>query len=185
VFIVTYYHIGTGYLYAITYYYSMVDNLLGKHLYLSQGLFTIVSIMSSIAKVRPQFLGQLCLVTTMSGIDQQFIHYVHPIAVAIIVVVICVSARVSYRLSSFVSRGIMHVIYFLLLLTYTSVAETSVLLLRSLTLIILIRFTLTCHLTWSIFMIVIYHTLSNIVYTTYCSWSATFASIGAISLPKY
>ncbi|XP_065894245.1 uncharacterized protein [Dysidea avara] len=130
VFIVTYYHIGIGYLYAITYYYSMVDILLSERLYSSQGLFSFVSIMSSIAKVTPQFLGQLCLVTNMSGIDQQFIHYVHPLAVAIIIVVICQSARISYKISSFVSRGIIHVISFLLLLSYTSVATTSLLLLR-------------------------------------------------------
>ena len=130
VFIVTYYHIGIGYLYAITYYYSMVDILLSERLYSSQGLFTFVSIMSSISKVTPQFLGQLCLVTDMSGIDQQFIHYVHPLAVAIIIVVICQSARISYKFSSFVSRGIIHVISFLLLLSYTSVATTSLLLLR-------------------------------------------------------
>ena len=132
VFIVTYYHIGIGYLYAITYYYSMVDILLRERLYSSQGLFTFVSIMSSISKVTPQFLGQLCLVTSMSGIDQQFIHYIHPLAVAIIIVVICQSARISYKFSSFVSRGIIHVISFLLLLSYTSVATTSLLLMRSL-----------------------------------------------------
>ncbi|XP_065894020.1 uncharacterized protein [Dysidea avara] len=133
VFIVTYYHIGIGYLYTITYYYSMVDILLSEQLYSSQGLFTFVSIMSSIAKVTPQFLGQLCLVTDMSGIDQQFIHYVHPLAVAIIIVVICLSARISYKFSSYVSRGIIHVISFLLLLSYTSVTTTSLLLFRSLT----------------------------------------------------
>ncbi|XP_065895657.1 uncharacterized protein [Dysidea avara] len=133
VFIVTYYHIGIGYLYAITYYYSMVDILLSERLYSSQGLLTFVSIMSSIAKVTPQFLGQLCLVTDMSGIDQQVIHYVHPLAVTIIIVVICISARISYKFSSFVSKGIIHVICFLLLLSYTSVATTSLLLLRSLT----------------------------------------------------
>ena len=132
VFIVTYYHIGIGYLYAITYYYSMVDILLRERLYSSQGLFTFVSIMSSISKVTPQFLGQLCLVTSMSGIDQQFIHYIHPLAVAIIIVVICQSARISHKFSSFVSRGIIHVISFLLLLSYTSVATTSLLLMRSL-----------------------------------------------------
>ena len=133
VFIVTYYHIGIGYLYAITYYYSMVDILLSEHLYSSQGLFTFVSIMSSIAKVTPQFLGQLCFLSNISGIDQQFIHYVHPLAVAIIVATICVLARMSYKFSSFLSRGIIHVICFLLLLSYTSVATTSLLLLRSLT----------------------------------------------------
>ena len=134
VFTVTYYHIGIGYLYAITYYYSMVDILLSEHLYSSQGLFTFVSIMSSVAKVTPQFLGQLCLVTNMSGIDQQFIHYVHPLAVAIIIVVIYQSARSSYKFSSFVSNTIItHVTCFFLLLSYSSVTITSLLLLRSLT----------------------------------------------------
>ena len=41
--------------------------------------------------------------------------------------------RISYKFSSFISRGIIHVICFLLLLSYTSVATTSLLLLRSLT----------------------------------------------------
>ena len=133
VFIMTYYHVGIGYLYAITYYYSVVDILLSDTLYTTQGLFTTVSIMSSIAKVTPQFLEQLCLVQNMSGIDQQFIHYVHPLAVTIVLSLICLSARISYRISAFVSRGIIHIICFLLLLSYTSVATTSLLLLRSLT----------------------------------------------------
>ena len=133
VFIVTYYQTGIGYCYAITYYYSMLDILLGQHLYTSRGLFTTISIISSIAKVTPQFLGPLCLVEDMIGIDQQFIHYVHPLAVTIIVAIICILARMSYRFSTFVSRGIIRVICFLLLLSYTSVATTSLLLLRSLT----------------------------------------------------
>jgi len=69
----------------------------------------------------------------MSGIDQQFIHYAHPLAVAIVVATACVLARISYKFSSFLSRGIIHVICFLLLLAYTSVATASLLLLRSLT----------------------------------------------------
>jgi len=132
VFIITYYYAGIGYWYAITYYYSVVDILLSNTLYTTQGLFTTVSVISSVAKVRPQFLGQLCLVQNMSGIDQQFIHYVHPLAVTIIVSIICLSARISFKISAFVSRGIIHVICFLLLLSYTSVATISLLLLRSL-----------------------------------------------------
>ena len=66
----------------------------GSNLYVSQGLFTVVSIMSSAAKVTPQFLGQLCLVKNM-GIDQQVVHYVHPLAVMIIVGMICLLARMS------------------------------------------------------------------------------------------
>jgi len=133
VFAGTYYHIAIGYFYAITYYYSMLDSLLGQNLFISHGLFTVVSVMSSVSKVTPQFLGQLCLIKNMSGIDQQVIHYVHPLAVTIIVGVICLSARMSYKFSAFVSRGIIHVICFLVLLSYTSVAMTSLLLLRSLT----------------------------------------------------
>ncbi|XP_065895993.1 probable outer membrane protein pmp20 [Dysidea avara] len=88
-FIVTYYQVGIGYLYAITYYYSMLDILLDHNLYVSQGLFITIGITSSIAKLTPQFLGQLCLVKNMSGIDQQSIHYVHPLAVTILVAIIC------------------------------------------------------------------------------------------------
>jgi len=110
----------------------MLDILLDQNLYVSQGLFTVVSIMSSAAKVTPQFLGQLCLVKNMSGIDQQVIHYVHPLAVMIIVGMVCLLARMSYRFSAFISRGIIRMICFLILLSYTSVATTSLLLLRSL-----------------------------------------------------
>jgi len=132
VFIVTYYHVGISYLYAITFYYSMLDILLSQNLQLSHGIFTTVNIVSSIAKVIPQFLGQFCLVESMNGIDQQFIHYVHPIAVTAILTMICFLARMSYRFSLFISRGIIHVICFLLLLSYTSLATTSLLLLRPL-----------------------------------------------------
>ena len=130
VFIVMYFHVGIGYLYAIIFYYSMLDVLLSQTLYSSHGLLTTVNIVSSIAKIIPQFLGQLCLVENLSGIDQQFIHYVHPLAVTIMLAMICLLARMSYRFSSFVSRGIIHV---LMLLSYTSLATTSLLLLRPLT----------------------------------------------------
>ena len=124
--------IGIGYLYAITYYYSVVDLLLNQNLYLSSALNTTINVLSSIAKITPQFLGKLCFITNMSGIDQQFIHYVHPIAVSFFLVMITVLARRSRRLSNFISKGIIHVICCLLLLSYTSLATTSLLLMRPL-----------------------------------------------------
>ena len=132
-FIIMYYQVGIGYFYAITYYYSVVDVMLNQHTDLSNGLYNTITIMSSIAKVTPQFLGQLCLFKNMSGIDQQFIHYLHPLAVSVILIIISWLARHSKKLSTFISRGIIHAICFLLLLSYTSVATTSLLLLRSLT----------------------------------------------------
>ena len=96
-------------------------------------LVLTVSILSSLSKITPQFLGELCLTTGISGIDKYFIHYIHPTAVILILVIISLSARSSIRISTFISRGIIHVICLLLLLSYTSIASTSLLLMRSLT----------------------------------------------------
>ena len=133
VFFIMYYRVGIGYLYCITYYYSIVDIILSQNLQASRGLNLTVSIMSSFSKITPQFLGELCLTTGMSGIDQQFIHYIHPSAVILIIAIIILLARKSPRFTAFISRGIIHVICLLLLLSYTSIASTSLLLMRSLT----------------------------------------------------
>ena len=132
VFVMMYFKVTVGSLYAIIYYYSIVDILLSQALFVSNELYTTVNIMSSLAKLTPQFLGQLCLVQNMSGIDQQFIHYVHPTVISLILIMIIMLARRSRRVSSFVSRGIIHFICFLLLLSYTSLATTSLLLMRPL-----------------------------------------------------
>ena len=134
VFALMYYKVGIGYLYVIIHYYSIMDIILLQKLHSSNnGLHTTVTIMSSIVKIIPQFLGQLCLVRNMSAIDQQFIHYIHPLAISLILVAISVLARSSKRVSLLISRGIIHVICFLLLLSYTSVATTSLLLMKPLT----------------------------------------------------
>ena len=135
VFGMMYFKIEIGYLYGIAFYYSIVDILLGETLQSNDGLYQFVTIFSSVAKILPQFLGQLCFVEGMSGIDQQFIHYLHPLAVLVIVLLLSVSARFSPKLSLFLSRVVIHGICLLLLLSYTSIASTTLLLVRS------IRFT--------------------------------------------
>ena len=89
--------------------------------------------MSIISKVMPQFLGHFCLVQGMGGIDQQFVHYIHPLAVLLIVISISSLARKSRRLLCYIHSGIIHFICFLLLLSYTTVATTLLLLMRLLT----------------------------------------------------
>ena len=133
VFTIMHFQVEIGYLYGLTYYYSIIDILLYQNLEFSNGLFTVVSIFSSIAKVTPQFLGRLCLFKEMSGIDQQFIHYVHPIAFSLILVMISMLTKFSRRLTEFISKVIIPIICFLLLLSYTSIATTSLLLMRPLT----------------------------------------------------
>ena len=124
--------VGIGYLYAITYYYSVVDLLLNQNWYLSSVLYITINVISSTAKIIPQYLGKFCFIKNMSGIDQQFIHYTHPVAVSFFLILITVLARRSRRLASFIRKGIIHVICYLLLLSYTSVATTSLLLMRPL-----------------------------------------------------
>ena len=132
VFTMAYFKVSVGTLYGIIYYYSVVDILLSPVLYISNVLYMTVNIMSSLTKLTPRFLGQLCLVRYMSGIDQQFIHYAHPAAVSFILVMISMLARRSHTVSLFISRGVIRFICFLLLLSYTSVATTSLLLMRPL-----------------------------------------------------
>ena len=132
VFSLMHFKVGIGYLYAITYYYSVVDLLLNQNWYLSSVLNTTINVISSTAKIIPQYLGNFCFIKNMSGIDQQFIHYMHPVAVSLFLVMITVLARRSRRLASFISKEIIHVICYLLLLSYTSVATTSLLLMRPL-----------------------------------------------------
>ena len=124
--------ISLGYLYGLIYYYSMVGILLNNNPYVSDDAFQFALILSSFAQLTPQFLGKLCLVKGLSGIDQLFIHYSHAVGVSLLLLLIVVAARWSARISLFVSRCIIHVICLLILLSYTSIASTSLQLLRPL-----------------------------------------------------
>ena len=124
------FQISSGYAYGIIYYYSIVDILLVNDV--SEEVFHLFSILSSFAKLSPQLFGELCLVEGLSGIDQQFIHYSHALAVSLILLIIVLVAKYSPRLTRFVGRCIIHVICILLLLSYTSLASTSLQLLRPL-----------------------------------------------------
>ena len=119
------YQISLGYLYGLIYYYSMVGILLNNNPYVSDDVFQFVSILSSFAQLTPQFLGKLCFVERLSGIDQLFIHYSHPVGVSFLLLMIVVATRYSARVSLFVSRCIIRVICLLILLSYTSIASTS------------------------------------------------------------
>ena len=131
VFAVMYFKVDIGYLYGITFYYSTIDILFGEVSLLTENMHQFVIILSSAAKLIPQFLGQLCLTEGLSGIDQQFIHYLHPFAILLLLSLISFSTKFSRRVSNFVSRAVIHAICLLLLLSYTSIASTSLLLMRS------------------------------------------------------
>ena len=119
------FQISLEYLYGLIYYYSMVGILLNNNPYVSDGAFQFVSILSSFAQLTPQFLGRFCFAKGLSGIDQLFIHYSHAVGVSLLLLLIVVVTRCSARISLFVSRCIIRVICLLILLSYTSIASTS------------------------------------------------------------
>ena len=123
--------ISPGYLYSITFFYSIVDILLVTNLHLTDGVFYTATILSSFAKLNPQFLGRLCFVENLDAIDQQFIHYCHVVFISIILIVIYIIARCNNRALMYVNRGIVPVTCFVLIFSYTSMTSTSLLLLRA------------------------------------------------------
>ena len=124
--------ISLGYLYGLIYYYSIIRILLDNNPHYSDAVFQFASVLSSFAQLTPQFLGKLCFVKGLSGIDQLFIHYFHAVAVTLLLLLIVVAAKLSTRITLFVSRCIIRVICLLILLFYTSIASTSLQLLQPL-----------------------------------------------------
>ena len=125
--------ISLGHLYGIIYYYSIVDILLGNNLYVSDGVFQVVAVISSFAKLTPQIIGKLCLIKGLSGIDLQFINYIHVIVISIILFGIRQAAKRSMKITKFAKHFIVRAFCVLLLLSYTSLVSTSLQLLRPLT----------------------------------------------------
>ena len=123
--------ISPGYLYGITFFYSIVDILLVTNLHRTNGVFYTASILSSFAKLNPQFFGQLCFIKDLDAIDQQFIHYFHVVFVSIILIVIYITAKCHNRALLYVNRYIVQVTCYVLLFSYISLTSSSLLLLRA------------------------------------------------------
>ena len=123
--------ISPGYLYGITFFYSIVDILLVTNLHLTDAVFYTATILSSFAKLNPQFLGRLCFVKNLDSIDQQFIHYCHAVFISIILIGIYFTGKCSKRASFYLNHWMVCITCFVLLFSYTSLTSTSLLLLRA------------------------------------------------------
>ena len=119
-FVLTYYfgtQVSSGYFNGVIYFYSIVDVLLVSNLYIIDGLFYTVAILSGFVKLTPRFLGRLCFIKGLDAIDQQFIHYSHALCIAFILVGITIAARYFKKVAFYVNRCISHVT-FLFFLTH-------------------------------------------------------------------
>jgi len=108
----------------------MLGILLDNNPYISGGGLLFVSVLSSFAQLNLQFLQKVCFIKEFSGIDQLFIRYAHAVAVTLLTVVIVITARCSARIALFIHKCIIQVMCLLILLSYTSLASTSLQLLR-------------------------------------------------------
>ncbi|XP_065890933.1 uncharacterized protein [Dysidea avara] len=133
--------ISTGYIYGVIYYYSMVGVLLDNNPYVPHGILQFVSVLSSFAQLSPQFPGPfpepLCSVKKLSGIDQLLFRYIHPFAVLLIIWLIFKVAKLKCAAERgmvvfIINHSIIDVLCLLFLLSYTSIASTSLQLLRPL-----------------------------------------------------
>ena len=121
-----------GYVYGITYFYSVIDLLVSNDLPISNGVVQFIGILSGLVNLTPRFLGTLCITKGLSGIDQLAIHYVHPFAMSLLLLIIpkivkcCKALKACKPLDDVLNRvGTVRSLCLLLLLCYTSVSSTS------------------------------------------------------------
>ena len=116
----------TGYVYGIIFFYSVLEFIIGEDLVVSDSLMLFVTILSSIVNISPRFLERLCLARGLSGIDQEVIHYIHPLAIVLLLLIIARAANRSVRVTAYIGqRGVVPSICLLILLFYTSLSSTS------------------------------------------------------------
>ena len=141
------YGIGIGYLYGIIYYYSVADILLGQILNFSDGLSILGSILGIFFKLNPGFDHfRFCFIQGMQRIDQSLIHYIHPTVLFLFLLLMILftktkySTRIKYRPWQVTykkdnkrktTNTIIPIICLILTIAYTSIADTSIQLFRS------------------------------------------------------
>ena len=128
------YGYSVGYLYGMIYYYSVADILLGQILNFSDGLSILVSILGIFFKLNPGFdLFRFCFVQGMERIDQYLINYMHPTIILSFILLLVLLAKYSGRLAERISKIVIPTICLILTIAYTSIADTSLQLLRYIT----------------------------------------------------
>ena len=123
---------GIGYLYGFIYYYSIADILLGRILSFSDGLSKLVSVLSIFFKLNPGFdLFNFCFVRGMQRIDQYIINYIHPTIILLFLLLLVLLAKTKYAGRLRLTGEVMiPIICLILTIAYTSIADTSLQLLR-------------------------------------------------------
>ena len=123
-------HVGSGYMYSFLYYFSVVQLFLPATLS-SLFLKAVVFIFTSLPQLDPKILGlfRICVLSELDHLAHTFLHYLHPIIISIIILLFVWIARYRPRFLHLAESSAIHAICLLVLLSFTSVTETSFILL--------------------------------------------------------
>ena len=127
------YHIGSGYAYSVLYFFSVVNNILWFNL--PSYLDMILNIASTFARLDPHYFAYtgFCIFPGATPVQYEALHFLHPL---VIIAAVSTIAGIGY---CFPNRALLsgetatHTICFLLLLGYTTLAESSLSLLLPVT----------------------------------------------------
>ena len=122
--------VGSGYMYSFLYYFSVVLFLLPKTLPSSFLTILVINIVS-FTQLDSRFLGliDLCVLAQLDRLAHTALHYIQPILISLAIVMITCLARRFPRFLRFTRTSPVHAICLLTLLSFTSITETSFLLL--------------------------------------------------------
>ena len=119
-------HVGSGYMYSFLYYFSVVLFLLPKTL---PSLFLTILVINivSFTQLNPRFLGliDLCVLAPLDKLALTALHYIQPILISLAIVMITCLARRFPRFLQLAQTSPIHAICLLILLSFTSITQTS------------------------------------------------------------
>ena len=122
------FRVGSGYLYAFIYYFSVVPHVVSK----IPPLKVWTALYSNALQLEPSPLGflPLCSFQGLNHISHELLHYISPLIIVIALIIIVILAR-RCKILSLPDHSPEHGLCTIILLTFTSLNETSMNILRS------------------------------------------------------
>ncbi len=118
--------IGSGYLYIFLYYFSVLKYILWYNLP-GNYLTALLNIFGTLTRLDPEIYvySELCVFSGATSVQYEMFHYLHPAVVLSLVAILITISHFTPRLAVFSGNYAIQAICYILLLAYTSLAETS------------------------------------------------------------
>ena len=118
--------LGSGYMYGFIYYFSILPYLAGNVIQ-NHTFGVFISLFTSLARLDPHFLSffKLCFAENITPLQMELFRYINPVIVAVIIYIVILINRYCPKLSIISVHSPMHTLCILLLLSYSSLFQTS------------------------------------------------------------